>query len=93
MFCTRVLNINVIILSFMYMYILFVFCFLGNLYSIKSDHSKSVLYFKKAVRMNPFHVTAWTLLGHEYIEMKNAFAAIISYRQALSMCKLHGLQL
>jgi len=54
------------------------------MYSIKSDHTKSVLYFKKAVRMNPFNVTAWTLLGHEYIEMKNSFAAIISYRQALS---------
>lgn len=54
------------------------------MYSLKCDHAKSVLYFKKAVRMNPFNVTAWTLLGHEYIEMKNSFAAIISYRQALS---------
>jgi len=58
--------------------------FLGNMYSLKCDHVKSVLYFKKAVRINPFNVTAWTLLGHEYIEMKNSYAAIISYRQALS---------
>jgi len=54
------------------------------MYSLKCDHAKSVLYFKKAVRINPFNVTAWTLLGHEYIEMKNSYAAIISYRQALS---------
>lgn len=54
------------------------------MYSLKGNHSKSVLYFKKVVRMNPFNVTAWTLLGHEYIEMKNSPAAIISYRQALS---------
>lgn len=65
-------------------YILMVSYDLGNMYSLKCDHAKSVLYFKKAVRMNPFNVTAWTLLGHEYIEMKNSFAAIISYRQALS---------
>lgn len=58
--------------------------YLGNMYSLKGNHSKSVLYFKKVVRMNPFNVTAWTLLGHEYIEMKNSPAAIISYRQALS---------
>lgn len=54
------------------------------MYSLKSDHPKSVLYFKKAVRMNPFNVATWTLLGHEYIEMKNSYAAIIAYRQASS---------
>jgi len=54
------------------------------MYSLRSNHSKAILYFKNAVRMNPFNVTAWTLLGHEYIELKNHPAAIISYRQAVS---------
>lgn len=54
------------------------------MYSLKCNHSKAILYFKKAVRMNPFNIIAWTLLGHEYMELKNNPAAIISYRQALS---------
>lgn len=58
--------------------------FLGNMYSMTSDLTKSVFYFKNAVRINPFHVTPWTLLGYDYAEMKNLFAAIMSHRQVLS---------
>ena len=56
--------------------------FLGNYYSLRGDHEKAVLYFKQALKLNPKHVVAWTLLGHEFVELKNTSAAIESYRRA-----------
>ena len=38
--------------------------------------------FKQALRLNPEYIAAWTLLGHEYVELKNTNAAIESYRRA-----------
>ncbi|XP_066254527.1 cell division cycle protein 23 homolog [Euwallacea similis] len=57
-------------------------CVIGNYYSLRSDHSKAVLYFKRALKLNPQFLSAWTLMGHEYMEMKNINAAIQSYRYA-----------
>jgi len=54
----------------------------GNYYSLRGDHDKAVLYFKQALRLNPEYIAAWTLLGHEYVELKNTNAAIESYRRA-----------
>ncbi|XP_065653514.1 cell division cycle protein 23 homolog [Hydra vulgaris] len=54
----------------------------GNYYSLRGDHDKAVLYFKQSLRLNPEYVAAWTLLGHEYIELKNTSAAIEAYRHA-----------
>jgi len=30
-----------------------------------------VMYFHRALKMNPQYLSAWTLLGHEFMEMKN----------------------
>ena len=54
----------------------------GNYYSLRGYHEKAVLYFRQALKLNPRHVVAWTLLGHEYVELKNTSAAIESYRRA-----------
>ena len=56
--------------------------YLGNYYSLRGDHDKAVLYFKQALSLNPKYLPAWTLLGHEYVELKNTSAAILSYRKA-----------
>ncbi|KAF9345229.1 anaphase-promoting complex component apc8, partial [Mortierella sp. NVP85] len=58
-------------------------CIIGNYYSMKAEHEKAVTYFKKALRLNRSYASAWTLLGHEYLEMKNTFAAVESYRRAV----------
>lgn len=58
-------------------------CIIGNYYSMKAEHEKAVIYFKKALRLNRSYASAWTLLGHEYLEMKNTFAAVESYRRAV----------
>ncbi|KAF9436449.1 anaphase-promoting complex component apc8 [Entomortierella beljakovae] len=58
-------------------------CVIGNYYSMKSDHEKAVVYFKRALKFNRSYSSAWTLLGHEYLEMKNTYAAVESYRRAV----------
>ncbi|XP_030755026.1 cell division cycle protein 23 homolog [Sitophilus oryzae] len=60
-------------------------CVIGNYYSLRSDHAKAVLYFKRALKLNPGFLSAWTLMGHEYMEMKNTNAAIQSYRYAVEV--------
>ncbi|KAG8899319.1 Anaphase-promoting complex subunit 23 [Tulasnella sp. 403] len=57
----------------------------GNYYSLRCEHEKAVKYFKRAVQLDPTHLAAWTLMGHEYIEMKNPNAAIEAYRRAIDV--------
>ena len=39
-------------------------------------HERAVQYFRRALRLNPAYLSAWTLMGHEYVELKNPPAAI-----------------
>jgi anaphase-promoting complex subunit 8 len=56
---------------------------LGNYYSLMGDHVKAVIYFKKALKLDKNFLAAWTLMGHEFLEMKNIGGAIESYRNAV----------
>jgi anaphase-promoting complex subunit 8 len=58
-------------------------CVIGNYYSLRSQHEKAVMYFQRALKLNPNYLSAWTLMGHEFIELKNTNAAIQSYRHAI----------
>ncbi|KAI9880858.1 MAG: Anaphase-promoting complex subunit 23 [Pleopsidium flavum] len=60
-------------------------CVVGNYYSLKSEHEKAVMYFRRALTLDRTFLSAWTLMGHEYIEMKNTHAAIESYRRAVDV--------
>jgi len=60
-------------------------CVVGNYYSLKGFHEKAVIYFKRALRVNPTYLSAWTLMGHEYVEMKNTTAAVHAYRTAIDV--------
>ena len=42
-----------------------------------------MVYFQRALKLNPGYLSALTLMGHEYMEMKNTHAAIQSYRQEI----------
>lgn len=64
---------------------------LGNYYSLRADHQKAVMYFHRALKMNPQYLSAWTLLGHEFMEMKSTNGAIHSYRQAIGKILEHFL--
>ncbi|RZF48627.1 hypothetical protein LSTR_LSTR016989, partial [Laodelphax striatellus] len=60
-------------------------CVIGNYYSLRGEHQKAVMYFERALKLNPQYLSAWTLMGHEFMEMKNTHAAIQSYRQAIDV--------
>lgn len=54
----------------------------GNYYGLRGQHEKAVLYLQRALKLNPHYAYAWTIMGHENIEMKNSNAAIACYRKA-----------
>ena len=60
-------------------------CVVGNYYSLKSEHEKAVMYFRRALTLDRNFLSAWTLMGLEYMEMKNTHAAIESYRRAVDI--------
>ncbi|KAM2978375.1 hypothetical protein FF2_015196 [Malus domestica] len=60
-------------------------CIIGNYYSLKGQHEKAVVYFRRALKLNRNYLSAWTLMGHEYVEMKNTPAAIEAYRHAVDI--------
>jgi anaphase-promoting complex subunit 8 len=48
-------------------------------------HEKAVQYFRRALTLDRSCLSAWTLMGHEYVELKNTHAAIESYRRAVDV--------
>lgn len=65
-------------------------CILGNYYSLHGEHQKAMRYFHRALKLNPLYLAAWTLLGQEYMELKNSNDAIQSYSKALGVyCSNH----
>lgn len=60
-------------------------CVVGNYYSLCSQHEKAVMYFRRALTLDRNFLAAWTLMGHEYVELKNTHAAIESYRRAVDV--------
>lgn len=56
---------------------------LGNYYSSRADHTKAITYFKRSLMLNRDYLPAWTLMGHEFVELKNSHAAIEAYRKAI----------
>ncbi|XP_055386594.1 cell division cycle protein 23 homolog [Condylostylus longicornis] len=62
-------------------------CVIGNYYSIRCEHQKAITYFQRALKLNPQYLSAWTLMGHEFMELKNTNAAIQSYRKAVEIYK------
>ena len=57
----------------------------GNYYSLNDQHEKAVTYFQRALKLNPQYTSAWTLMGHEFMERKNTSAAIEAYRKAIGI--------
>lgn len=60
-------------------------CVLGNYYSLRGDHEKAVLYFKRAIKLDSSFLSAWTLMGHEFLELKSTSLAIEAYRTAVDI--------
>lgn len=58
-------------------------CVVANYHSMKGEHDKAIMYYKRALTLNKNCLSAWTLMGHEFVELKNSHAAIESYRRAV----------
>lgn len=58
-------------------------CIIANYHSMKGEHEKAIMYYKRALTLNKNCLSAWTLMGHEFVELKNSHAAIESYRRAV----------
>lgn len=58
-------------------------CIIANYHSMKCEHEKAIMYYKRALTLNKYCLSAWTLMGHEFVELKNSHAAIESYRRAV----------
>ena len=48
-----------------------------------AEHEKAIKYFRRATQLDRTYLSAWTLMGHEFVEMKNSHAAIEAYRKAV----------
>lgn len=60
-------------------------CVLANYYSINGEHEKAIMYYRRALILDKTCLSAWTLMGHEFVELKNSHAAIESYRRAVDI--------
>lgn len=60
-------------------------CAIGNYYSLMGEHEKSITYFKRALALDRYFISAYTLIGHEYLELKLMPNAIDSYNSALNI--------
>lgn len=61
-------------------------CMVGNHYSLRGEPERAIQYFRRATELDQSYLPAWTLMGHEYVEIKNSHAAIESYRRAIGEC-------
>jgi len=57
--------------------------FTGNLYTLRGEHESAVTHFKLATRIDRCSLSAWILLGHSYVELRNPTLAIEAYTRAL----------
>ena len=60
-------------------------CVIANFYSLKNEHEKAITYFKRALKLSHEFNGAWTLMGHEYMEVGNTKAALECYRRAVEV--------
>jgi anaphase-promoting complex subunit 8 len=63
-------------------------CVIGNFYSLKGQHEKAIRYFTRALKLDANHVSAWTLMGHEYVELRNFACAVKCYQNACQFTSL-----
>jgi len=55
----------------------------GNLYTLRGEHESAATHFKLAARIDRSSLSAWILLGHSYVELRNPTLAIEAYTRAL----------
>jgi anaphase-promoting complex subunit 8 len=54
----------------------------GHFFAINGKHEEAVAQFAMALRFDSSFSFAWTLIGHEFVELENISAAIAAYTKA-----------
>ena len=57
----------------------------GNYYSLRGHHERAISSFQRALRVNKNFQSLWTLMGHEYVELRNTQSAVQCYRRAVEV--------
>ena len=60
-------------------------CVIGNFYALKGEHPKAIAFFKRALKLDNSFLPVYTLMGHEFLEMKIISSAVESYRTAIDV--------
>lgn len=58
---------------------------IGNYCSLKKEHAKAIESFLRAIELSPKYSISYTLIGHEYMEMKNIMNAIKFYTKSIKV--------
>ncbi|KAI8953085.1 cell division cycle protein-like protein 23 [Xylaria longipes] len=60
-------------------------CAIGYFYSISSRHEDAIVYFRRAVTLDRSCTSAWTFLGHKFMDVGNFHAALSSYLRSIGL--------
>jgi tetratricopeptide (TPR) repeat protein len=60
----------------------------GSMYSLLRQHDHAVVWFKRALAIDPQYTATLILLGNEYLELKKPKEAAASYLTAAGMARL-----
>ena len=60
-------------------------CVIGNFYALFADHPKAIAFFKRALKLDSNYSPVYTLMGHEFLELKIISSAVESYRTAIDL--------
>eukprot|EP00658_Telonema_sp_P-2_P046298 TRINITY_DN3441_c0_g1_i1.p1 TRINITY_DN3441_c0_g1~~TRINITY_DN3441_c0_g1_i1.p1 ORF type:complete len:622 (+),score=153.87 TRINITY_DN3441_c0_g1_i1:166-2031(+) len=58
-------------------------CVLGNCFSLQQDHDSAIKFFDRAVQLDPYYSTAYTLCGHEQAANEEHDKSLSYYRNAI----------
>lgn len=60
-------------------------CIQGNLHSARGQHAQAIQCFREALKLDPEYLSAWTLMGHEHVELRETSEAVACYRRAVDI--------
>ncbi len=64
-------------------------CVVGNCFSLQKEHENALVFFQRAIDINPLYAYAYTLSGHEYVSNEDFDKATQFYRKAVSVDARH----
>lgn len=64
-------------------------CVVGNCFSLQKDHETALVFFRRALQIDPNFTYIHTLCGYEYMANEDFDKAIVCFRQALRVNERH----